>query len=220
MPKVSQTRRASWKSCAVVQYASSSSSQLDMNSPCTACPSRCNRSAATAESTPPDMPTITVPASVEAGEGVRISGRGACMCPLYGCRRPIRVQELSAGLHEHLSHLRFLHARLPDLVEKFQITAHDGRIVQVRNAVPAIRLESVHQCLVVGDDECPGTRRILRPHGTQIDAAGQAACECKESVVIDHGPRRVGEQNAHLGVGARQYQALDRFEKGLFAVNQ
>ena len=43
-------------------------------------------------------------------------------------------------LHEHLPHLRFLHARLPDLIEKVQIAANDGRIVHIGDAVPAVRL--------------------------------------------------------------------------------
>ena len=80
-------------------------------------------------------------------------------------------------LHEHLAHLRFLHAGLPDLVEKIQVTAHDGRIVQIGDPVPAIYLQSVYQRLVIRDDECAGARGILRTHGTQVDAAGQAACQ-------------------------------------------
>src|SRR5277367_2559915 len=113
-----------------------------MNNPCTAWPARCSSSAATAESTPPDMPTMTVPASLGSGRG--------CIRPLYGrlgnsgargCRE--------AGLHQHLSHLRFLHARLPDLVEEVQVAAHHRGIVHVGDAVEPVRLQSVHQGLIV-----------------------------------------------------------------------
>src|SRR5258708_13545008 len=100
------------------------------------------------------MPTMTVPASLGSGRGVRESGGGTCMHPLYGCKK----------LHEHLAHLRFLHARLPDFVEEVQIAANDSWIVHVGNAVPAVRLQSIHQRLVVPDYERAGARRLLGPH--------------------------------------------------------
>src|SRR5271167_2931984 len=123
-----------------------------MNSPCTAKPKSRRRSAATAESTPPDMPTMTVPAVLGSGKPLR-------MRPLYG-RHP-----RSRRLHEHLPHLRFLHARLPHFVEEVQIAAHYGRIVHIRNAVPSVRLQSIHQRLIVGDDEGAGAGRIIGTHG-------------------------------------------------------
>src|SRR5271166_4643064 len=98
--KASQVRRASWKSAAAVQYASSSSSQLDMYSPCTEWPARLSSSAATAESTPPDMPTMTVPGepeSVEAGRIRQLYRRGRRGGGLGGAR-PARPQES----HQHL----------------------------------------------------------------------------------------------------------------------
>src|ERR1700733_11537430 len=134
-----------------------------MNSPCTAWPARCSSSAATAESTPPDMPTMTVPASLGSGRD--------CIRPLYGRSRGsgARGARGALRLHEHLSHLRFLHARLPDLVEEIQVAADDRGIVHVGDTVPPVRLQSVHQGLIVRDDECAGARRILGAHGPQID---------------------------------------------------
>src|SRR5262249_38141589 len=58
MPIVSATEAQSTRSSRVEQYSSSSSSsQFFMNRPTTSCPWRLRRSAATDESTPPDMPT-------------------------------------------------------------------------------------------------------------------------------------------------------------------
>src|SRR5580698_3427237 len=97
-----------------------------MNRPCTENPASRSNRAATAGSTPPDMPTMTVPSEGEFG--LRLGIR-----PLYG-------QCASLALHEHLPHLRFLHARLPHFIEEVQVAAHDGRIVHVGYSIPAIRL--------------------------------------------------------------------------------
>src|SRR5574340_1114964 len=59
MPILSATARASRKSCLAGQCSSSSSSQFFMNRPSTSNPCCFSSRAATAESTPPDMPTIT-----------------------------------------------------------------------------------------------------------------------------------------------------------------
>ena len=60
MPITSATAAQSIRSWRVEQYASSSSSsQFFMNRPTTSKPARFNSSAATDESTPPDMPTTT-----------------------------------------------------------------------------------------------------------------------------------------------------------------
>src|SRR5688572_29158765 len=67
MPMTSAAAAASIRSVRVEQYwSSSSSSQFFMNRPTTSCPARFRSSAATAESTPPDMPTTTF-----SGIGVR-----------------------------------------------------------------------------------------------------------------------------------------------------
>src|SRR5436853_3067404 len=60
MPSTSAAAAASTRSSRVEQYSSSSSSsQFFMKSPLTSWPARLRRSAATDESTPPDMPTTT-----------------------------------------------------------------------------------------------------------------------------------------------------------------
>src|SRR6202044_2694640 len=101
-----------------------------MNKPCTAWPARCSSSAATAESTPPDMPTMTVPASLGSGRD--------CIRPLYGRSRGSGASGAMGALrlHEHLSHLRFLHARLPDLVEEIQVPAGDRGVASVGGSAP------------------------------------------------------------------------------------
>src|SRR6185437_3509150 len=118
-----------------------------MNSAWTDSPCRCSSSAATAESTPPDMPTMTV--SGELGrEG--------------GMRRIIPAPAARRRLHQHLPHLGFLHAGLPYFIEEVQIAANHGRIVHVRDAVPAVSLQPIHQSLVVLDDEGARTRGIFQ----------------------------------------------------------
>src|SRR5215831_13054876 len=58
IPITSATEAQSTRSCRVEQYSSSSSSsQFFMNRPTTSCPARLRSSAATDESTPPDIPT-------------------------------------------------------------------------------------------------------------------------------------------------------------------
>ena len=58
MPIVSHTLRTSAQSLSLVQTPFLSfSSQFFMNTPMTSCPARFSSSAATDESTPPDMPT-------------------------------------------------------------------------------------------------------------------------------------------------------------------
>src|SRR5579859_7177731 len=60
MPMTSAAAAASMRSCRVEQYSSpSSSSQFFMKRPTTSCPARLRSSAATEESTPPDIPTTT-----------------------------------------------------------------------------------------------------------------------------------------------------------------
>ena len=60
MPRISATDTASTRSSRDVQYSSvSSSSQFFMNRPTTSKPCSLSSQAATEESTPPDMPTIT-----------------------------------------------------------------------------------------------------------------------------------------------------------------
>ena len=99
----------------------------------------------------------------------------------------IRAMPEDEALHEHLPHLRFLHARLPHFIEEVQIAAHHGRIIHIRNSVPPVCLQAVYQRLVVGDDKSPRAGRIFRTHRAQIDAAGQPARQRKKAVVIDHG---------------------------------
>src|SRR5450631_1086534 len=105
-----------------------------MNNPCTANPASRNSRAATAESTPPDMPTMTGP---ESGRVGRVRGSIGRIIPAPGGRAGPAARR-DYGLHEHLAHLRFLHARLPHLVEEIEVAARVGRIVHVRNAVPPI----------------------------------------------------------------------------------
>jgi len=45
---------------------------------------------------------------------------------LYRCGLIARVERPRGSLHQHLPHLRLLHAGLPDLVEEVQISAHDA----------------------------------------------------------------------------------------------
>src|ERR1700730_7078397 len=187
-----------------------------MNKPWTSNPASCKSSAETAESTPPDMPTITMPASSGAGRG--------CMRRLYRRRRTCAgLSPRSEGefaLHEHLAHLGFLHAGLPYLIEEIEVAADHARIVHVRNDIPAICLQPVDQGAVVRNDEGAGARRELWAHRTHVDAAGQAASQGQKAVVVHHCARRVREQHADFGIRTGQYQPFDGLEKGLLAVDQ
>src|SRR3981189_1652047 len=133
-----------------------------MNNPCTSNPASRNSRAETAESTPPDMPTMTVPGWLPAGaHGSGRAGRvRGSIGALYRRRAVVRASQPSPReLHEHLAHLRFLHAGLPHLVEEIEVAARIGRIVHVRNAVPAIGLQAIHQGPVTGEDEGAGAGR-------------------------------------------------------------
>src|SRR5262245_31243237 len=72
-PITSATEAQSIRSWRVEQYSSSSSSsQFFMNRPTTSCPARLSSSAATDESTPPDIPTtILSPATMNVPTGLR-----------------------------------------------------------------------------------------------------------------------------------------------------
>src|ERR1700677_588087 len=119
-----------------------------MKSPSTAWPASFRSKAATAESTPPDTPTMTGSGRIRgagAGEGGmrrlyrRATGDGA-----YGRDCAGRAEIAQRGLHQHLSHLRLLHAGLPDLVEEIQVATHHRGVVHVGDPVPAVGLQPVH----------------------------------------------------------------------------
>src|SRR6185312_8907875 len=82
MPIFSAAETASTRSSRVVQCSSSSSSQFFMKSATTSWPARFRSSAATAESTPPDMPTTIFRGSPRVGAGF--------MGPIIGNRKKKR----------------------------------------------------------------------------------------------------------------------------------
>src|SRR3990172_1230902 len=142
MPIRSATATQSIRSWRVEQYASSSSSsQFFMNRPTTSKPARFNSSAATAESTPPDMPTTTFSLlDIWSFPGE----------PVLEREHPCRLAVVEKPAVNDIDPLRFplAHARGP-VLEHEETPAHQ-RLRHFVEPEPAARLQQSEESAGVG----------------------------------------------------------------------
>src|ERR1044071_2457921 len=161
MPMTSAAAAASIRSWRVEQYSSSSSSsQFFMNRPTTSRPARLRSSAATAESTPPDMPTTTR-SGIVAGEDVERE-------------RAPREVVLDAALHERRAVLR---APLEELLRREPVQRDD---------LPVERL--LHDALDAAAEAEAQERHVPRRIVPAVDADERRRLEAVRSFLEHFAP--------------------------------
>src|SRR6185369_5249405 len=165
-PITSAAAAASIRSWRVEQYSSSSSSsQFFMKRPTTSHPARLRSSAATAESTPPDMPTTTR-SGIFAGEDLE---REAAP----------REVVVDAALHERRAVLR---APLDELVARKPVQRHDFPVERPF-------LDAVHTAAEAKAQERHVPRRIVP--AVNADERGRLEAVCR---FLEHFAPAAGDQ--------------------------
>ncbi len=94
-----------------------------------------------------------------------------------------------------------------------QIQLRNRRIVHVRDAVPGICPQAIHDSAIVRDQVRGSTLWRLGGDVADIDAAGEAPAHRDEPIAVAHDPGRLGKQHANLREAAREHEMLDDLEK-------
>src|SRR5579862_1963856 len=109
-------------------------------------------------------------------------------------------------------------AGVPHLIKLLKVQTRGSLVVDVGDTVPGVGAHAVDDGTIVSDEIGRGALRRLGGHVTDVDAARQAPAHGHEAVAVAHDAHRLGQQYAHLGEAAREYEVLDHLEEGALIV--
>ena len=105
-----------------------------------------------------------------AGPAVRgVSGRTAGVLGQTRSSRCIGSDCRCIGSDPQFANFLLNMGCVPDFVEQAEIPFRDGRFVGVDDAFPAARIDAVHQCIFVRDQEAFAVLTKVRVHITEFD---------------------------------------------------